>query len=73
MENNETITSAHLPVCCGVLERMLIAWMVLPDGKKVMPYIPGENGEMFRVNNCPSCGAYVRDSEKNYENSVGFN
>lgn len=51
-------------VCCGVLERMLIAWMVLPDGKKVMPYIPGENGEMFRVNNCPSCGAYVRDASK---------
>ena len=69
MKNNKTITSSdtqlnkHDVVCCGVLEGMPIAWMVLPDGKKVMPYIPGENGEMFRVNNCPSCGAYVREIE----------
>ena len=54
----------HNVICCGVLEQMLIAWFVDPAGKKVMPYIPGENGEMFRVNNCPSCGACVRDCSK---------
>jgi hypothetical protein len=70
MENKTSQTDEPRPlnkhgvVCCGVLEQMLIAWMVLPDGKKVMPYIPGENGEMWRVNHCPSCGAYVRDASK---------
>lgn len=48
-------------ICCGVLERMLIAWMVLEDGTKVMPFIFGDDGNKYRVNHCPSCGAYVRD------------
>lgn len=54
--------SAKLPVmCCGVLEKMLIAWMVIEDGTKVMPFIAGDDGNKYRVNHCPSCGAHVRD------------
>ena len=53
---------AKLPViCCGVLEKMIIAWMVMEDGTKVMPFIAGDDGNKYRVNHCPSCGAYVRD------------
>lgn len=49
-------------VCCGVLERMDIKWMLLADGSKCMPYIKGVLDEnMYRVNNCPSCGKYVRN------------
>lgn len=48
-------------ICCGVLEKMLIAWMVMEDGTKVMPFISGDDGSKYRVNHCPSCGAYVRD------------
>lgn len=49
-------------VCCGVLERMNLGWMRLEDGSKCMPYIKGHSDEnMYRVNNCPSCGKYVRD------------
>ena len=47
-------------VCCGVLEKMNLGWMKLEDGTKCMPYIKGNSG-MYRVNNCPSCGKYVRD------------
>lgn len=51
------------PICCGVLEKMKIEWMVLEDGRKCMPYIKGKNNSVidYRVNNCPSCGKYVRD------------
>ena len=53
---------AKLPViCCGVLEKMIIAWMVMEDGTRVMPFIAGDDGNQYRVNHCPSCGAYVRD------------
>ena len=49
-------------ICCGVLERMELGWMKLEDGSKCMPYIEGNNdNKKYRVNNCPSCGAYVRD------------
>jgi hypothetical protein len=49
-------------ICCGVLERMQIGWMKLEDGTRCMPYIKGHSDEnMYRVNNCPSCGKYVRD------------
>jgi len=49
-------------ICCGVLEKMQISWMKLEDGTKCMPYIKGHSDEnMYRVNNCPSCGKYVRD------------
>ena len=61
-KDENTTKNKHGVVCCGVLEQILIAWMVLPDGKKVAPYIPSEYGELFRVNHCPSCGAYVRDA-----------
>lgn len=49
-------------ICCGVLERMNLGWMRLEDGTRCMPYIKGHSDEnMYRVNNCPSCGKYVRD------------
>jgi hypothetical protein len=49
-------------ICCGALERMELGWMEFEDGTKCMPYIKGHSDEnMYRVNNCPSCGKYVRD------------
>lgn len=49
-------------VCCGFLEQMGIEWMKLEDGTRCMPYIKGRSDESkYRVNNCPSCGKYVRD------------
>jgi hypothetical protein len=49
-------------ICCGVLERMELGWMKLEDGTRCMPYIKGHSDEnMYKVNNCPSCGKYVRD------------
>ena len=49
-------------ICCGVLEKMRLGWMKLEDGTRCMPYIKGDSDEnMYRVNNCPSCGKYVRD------------
>jgi len=48
--------------CCGNLEIMNIHWMHLEDGSACMPYLFDKQGnEMYRVNNCPSCGKYVRD------------
>jgi hypothetical protein len=63
METKEII-KAHVGnnICCGVLEKMQIRWMKLEDGTKCMPYIEGNSDTNFyRVNNCPSCGKYVRD------------
>jgi hypothetical protein len=49
-------------ICCGFLERMQLGWMKLEDGSKCMPYIKGHSDEnMYRVNNCPSCGKHIRD------------
>lgn len=49
-------------ICCGVLERMQLGWIQLEDGTMCMPYIKGHSDEnKYRVNNCPSCGKYVRD------------
>lgn len=48
-------------ICCGNLEKMSINWMKLEDGRKCMPHITGYNGTNYRVNNCPSCGKYIRD------------
>ena len=49
-------------ICCGALERMQLGWMKLEDGTRCMPYIKGHSDEnMYRVNNCPSCGKYIRD------------
>lgn len=48
-------------VCCGVLEKMKLGWMKLEDGTRCMPYIKGHSDEnLYRVNNCPSCGKYIR-------------
>lgn len=49
-------------ICCGVLEQMNLGWMKLEGGTKCMPYIKGHSDEnLYRINNCPSCGKYVRD------------
>ena len=48
-------------ICCGNLEKMDLGWMVTEDGVKLMPFIDGEKIIKYRVNNCPCCGAYVRD------------
>jgi len=49
-------------ICCGVLEKMNLGWMRLEDGTRCMPYIKGHSDEnLYRVNNGPSCGKYIRD------------
>tara|TARA_B110001469_G_C9276044_1_gene153394 strand:- start:54 stop:272 length:219 start_codon:yes stop_codon:yes gene_type:complete len=49
-------------VCCGVLELLPISWMNLTEnGNICFPYMEDVSGTMYRVNNCPSCGKYVRD------------
>jgi hypothetical protein len=48
-------------ICCGVLEELDMEWMVTKDGTVLMPFIEGKDGIRYRVNYCPSCGAYVRD------------
>ena len=59
--SSQTIAKPNV-ICCGVLERMQLGWMRLEDGRRCMPYINGHSDEnMYRVNNCPSCGKYVRD------------
>lgn len=65
MNTNKT-QAEQLPqdavICCGNLEKMNINWMVLEDGTKIMPFIEDKiDNTNWRVNNCPSCGAYVRD------------
>jgi hypothetical protein len=63
MKKYKTIVVDTLPItCCGILERMGLEWMRLDDGTKCIPYIKGHSdGNLYRVNNCPSCGKYVRD------------
>jgi hypothetical protein len=65
METNKTQTeqlTQDAVICCGNLEKMNINWMVLEDGTKIMPFIQDKKDNTnWRVNNCPSCGAYVRD------------
>lgn len=64
-KTDETLNSAlrkTAVICCGVLEKMELGWMKLEDGTRCMPYIKGHSDEnRYRVNNCPSCGKYVRD------------
>ena len=63
MKEEETnIKSTSKQICCGVLERMELGWLEFENGIRCMPYIKGHSDEnMYRVNNCPSCGKYVRD------------
>jgi len=61
VEEAEKQCDIHVVVCCGVLEKMKLEWMQLEDGTKCMPFIYGIDQKMYRVNNCPSCGKYVRD------------
>ena len=51
-------------LCCDVLDKMDLKWMYLANGVKLMPYIENKSGTIkYRVNHCPSCGAYIRDIE----------
>ena len=60
--DNIEINGTDKVICCGVFERMQLGWMQLEDGTRCMPYIKGHSdNSMYRVNNCPSCGKYVRD------------
>jgi len=57
----EKHTDIDMP-CCEVLEKMKLGWMTLEDGTRCMPYIRGHaDTTMYRINNCPSCGKYIRD------------
>ena len=51
------------PICCGAFEKMNFGWLEsISSGIKCAPYITGHADNIkYRVNNCPSCGAYVRD------------
>ena len=50
--------------CCEALERMDLGWFKHSDNTRCMPYIKGHSdNNMYRVNNCPSCGKYIRDIE----------
>jgi len=61
LNENEELNKTDV-ICCGVLERMDLGWMKLEDGTKCLPYIVGNiDDNKYRVNNCPSCGKYVRD------------
>jgi hypothetical protein len=54
--------SKNEKICCGVLERLKIGWMKFEDGSKCAPHIKGHSdNNLYRINNCPSCGKYVRD------------
>ena len=55
MDENERV------ICCGVLEKLGVGWMVAQDGTVLMPFIEGKDGVKYRINHCPSCGSYVRD------------
>lgn len=48
-------------MCCDSFDKFAFGWMKLEDGTNCMPYIYGNDNEMMRINNCPSCGKYVRD------------
>jgi hypothetical protein len=59
-ENTNEPFSKTAVICCGNLEKMNINWMVLEDGTKIMPFLEDKkDNTKWRVNNCPSCGAYV--------------
>ena len=61
-EQLNVLPTEQYAICCGILEKIDVKWMVLPNGNRCMPYIDGHSDEnMYRVNNCPSCGKYVRD------------
>lgn len=62
----ETKTKTPKPdICCGAFEKMAskFEWLVFDDdGEKIyiMPHIYTDKARL-RINNCPSCGFYVRD------------
>lgn len=53
-------------LCCRVLEKLEIGWMNTEDGKRLMPFIKSEDGNMYRVNFCPSCGTEIRNITLKY-------
>jgi DNA-directed RNA polymerase beta' subunit len=48
-------------ICCGVIEKMTINWMLLDDGMRCLPHIIGHDGERYKVNYCPSCGKEITE------------
>ena len=47
--------------CCSSFENIVkeFGWFKIEEPKMyVMPYI---KGTYYRINNCPSCGKYIRD------------
>ena len=58
---NPTLRKTDI-ICCGILEKMQLGWMKFENGTKCMPHIHGHSDDnLYRVNNCPSCGKYVGD------------
>jgi hypothetical protein len=55
------------PICCGHFEKILreFEWFNYDDENGdtilLMPYLTGSDGQKYRVNHCPVCGAHVRD------------
>lgn len=47
--------------CCPALRRMKIRWFTGENWIKYMPSIEGKDDKIYRVNYCPSCGAYIRN------------
>lgn len=58
--------------CCEVWRQIKPAfgWFgfvgIEPD-VRIMPYITGDDGEQWRVNHCPSCGAERRNAAMRIE------
>jgi len=59
------------PICCGVLEKMKIEWMVLEDGRKCMPYIKGKNNSVIDVSVTASQKAGYKRVTREIMNSIG--
>jgi len=56
------LTDTKDNVCCDALMKMSIAWMQVDNGVLCMPHIRGHSDDqLWRVNYCPSCGAYIRE------------
>lgn len=60
--------------CCEVFPKILkeFNWFYYKDEKLneniyVMPYIESREGDKWKVNYCPSCGANVMDTKITYD------
>ena len=54
-------SAAACSPCCDVWPMFIghFGWMRDPEGNRMMPYL-SQQGSMWRINHCPSCGASVR-------------